>query len=224
MPALSASRGPSPNGKKASEASTAPARSCPCSRAFSTAIRTASTRLICPAPIPIVRRPLASTMAFEVTCLHTVQAKSRSAQSASAGAPQTTRIAPRSSMPASRSWTRRPPSALLDIQAGRCSRIRAQDPQARLRGEDVERVLLVRGCGQHLDELPGQPLGERDGHRLVEGNDAAVGRDRIARQRALVRGFDRGAQGCSTRVRVFYDHAGRPVELVAGAPVPPRGR
>ena len=41
----------------------------PCSRAFSTAIRTASTRLIWPAPMPIVCSSRASTIAFDVTCL-----------------------------------------------------------------------------------------------------------------------------------------------------------
>src|SRR5207237_665445 len=53
-PASSASFGPSGKGKKASEARTAPPRSCPSSRAFATAIRTASTRDIWPAPMPIV--------------------------------------------------------------------------------------------------------------------------------------------------------------------------
>ena len=58
IPASSAICGPSANGKNASLASTAPCRSWPCSRAFSTAIRTESTRLIWPAPIPIVCRSL----------------------------------------------------------------------------------------------------------------------------------------------------------------------
>src|SRR5919109_1562472 len=57
MPAESAASAPSANGMKASEASTAPRRSCPCSRAFSTAIRTESTRLVSPPPIPVEEDP-----------------------------------------------------------------------------------------------------------------------------------------------------------------------
>src|SRR5215510_11799290 len=65
-PASSATRGPSGNGKNASDASAAPDRSCPCSPAFSTAILTASTRLIWPAPIPIDCRPLTITIASDL--------------------------------------------------------------------------------------------------------------------------------------------------------------
>ena len=45
-PARSASSGPSANGKKASEASTESASPCPCSRAFSSEIRTESTAAV----------------------------------------------------------------------------------------------------------------------------------------------------------------------------------
>ena len=92
---------------------TAPARSWPSSRAFSIAIRTASTRLIWPAPMPIVCRSFASTIAFEVTCLQTRQAKSRSPHCSSLGVPATTSIGSRSSTSASRSCTSRPPSTRL---------------------------------------------------------------------------------------------------------------
>ena len=68
-------RGPSGKGKNASEASDAPLRSCPCSRAFATAIRDGVDAAHLAAPIPIVCRPFASTIAFEVTCLQTRQAK-----------------------------------------------------------------------------------------------------------------------------------------------------
>ena len=44
--------------------------------ALSTARRTESTRLICPAPTPTVASPRASTIALERTCLHTRQANS----------------------------------------------------------------------------------------------------------------------------------------------------
>src|SRR3954469_18972397 len=59
-PASIASAGPSAKGKKASEASAAPFSSC---WAFSTARRTASTRLIWPAPMPSVVLSRASTIA-----------------------------------------------------------------------------------------------------------------------------------------------------------------
>src|SRR5438067_3878397 len=45
-----------------------------------------STRLICPAPMPTVAPPLAKTIAFDLTCLQTVSANSRSAISVSVGA------------------------------------------------------------------------------------------------------------------------------------------
>src|SRR5712692_2905088 len=112
-PSSSARFGPSGNGKNASEASTAPCRSWPSSRAFPTAIRTASTRDIWPAPIPIVCRSFASTIAFELTCLQTRQAKSRSPQAASSSRPQRTSISSRSSMSQSRSCTSRPPRTRL---------------------------------------------------------------------------------------------------------------
>ena len=74
-PASIAASTPSANGKKASEASAEPwSHSGLFARAFSTASRTESTRLICPAPMPIVARPLASTIAFERTCLQTLHA------------------------------------------------------------------------------------------------------------------------------------------------------
>ena len=47
-------------------------------RALSSAIFTASTRLCWPAPMPIVCRSFATTIAFEPTCLHTRHANSRS--------------------------------------------------------------------------------------------------------------------------------------------------
>ena len=112
-PASSASRGPSGKGKNASEASEAPSSEWPCSCAFSIAIRTASTRLIWPAPIPIVCRSLAITIAFEATCLQTPPAKSRSPHCASVGSPVATSIPSRSSTSQSRSCTSRPPSTRL---------------------------------------------------------------------------------------------------------------
>ena len=56
------------------------------SAAFWAAMRTLSTRLIWPAPMPTVAPPRAKTIAFDLTCLATVSANSRSAISASVGA------------------------------------------------------------------------------------------------------------------------------------------
>src|SRR5262249_7599490 len=82
-PCVIASSGPSENGKNASDASTEPERSG--GRAFSSARRTESTRLICPAPTPSVAPPRASTIALERTCRQTRQANSRSPHSCSLG-------------------------------------------------------------------------------------------------------------------------------------------
>ena len=50
---------------------TAPVSSMSAAAALSTAIRTESTRLIWPAPMPAVASPFDRTMAFERTCLQT---------------------------------------------------------------------------------------------------------------------------------------------------------
>ena len=59
MPAAAAVSMPSRNGKKASEAITAPAIGRPASSAFQRPMRAESTRLIWPAPTPTVRPPAA---------------------------------------------------------------------------------------------------------------------------------------------------------------------
>ena len=109
-PALAASSTPSANGKNASEATTEPASG---ARAFDTAMRTESTRDICPAPIPSVRPPAANTMAFDFTCLQTRHAKSRSASSSGVGPRlETTFASAAAAVARSRSWTRKPPATL----------------------------------------------------------------------------------------------------------------
>src|SRR5207248_3802022 len=81
-PARAATSMPSGNGKYASEAMTA-------RRAFSpalrTAVSTATTRDIWPGPTPTVARPLARTIAFEVTCFTQRHANRRSVNSSSEG-------------------------------------------------------------------------------------------------------------------------------------------
>ncbi len=100
MPAWAAASMPSRNGKKASEAMTHPFSVEP---AFRVASFTESTRLICPAPIPTVRSRRANTMALDLTCLQTFQAKANAAYSSSVGSRfeatfsvRTSKIAPRS--------------------------------------------------------------------------------------------------------------------------------
>src|SRR6266568_5189755 len=66
-PARAASSTPSAKGKKASEANTAPAGSCPCWRALCTARNEASTRDIWPAPMPIAASSRTRRMAFDLT-------------------------------------------------------------------------------------------------------------------------------------------------------------
>src|SRR6266511_3309664 len=74
-PAWAATSMASGNGKNASLAIAAPLARSP---AFRTAIHEASTRDICPAPIPTVAPSLANTMAFDFTCAATIQAIARS--------------------------------------------------------------------------------------------------------------------------------------------------
>src|SRR5262249_11247167 len=77
-PARATTSSPSRNGKKASEATTDPARDNPASFALNSATRAASTRLIWPAPIPSVRPSLQKTIALDLTYLATRHANSRS--------------------------------------------------------------------------------------------------------------------------------------------------
>ena len=201
-----------------------PSRSWPSSSAFSIAIRTASTRLIWPAPIPIVRRSLAITIAFEVTCLQTRQAKSMSPQAGSSG------LAADDDHPLAvldvgvavlreQAAEHAPVVALAGVRARRSveSRIRS----ASFARSVVERLLVVARREQHLDELLGEPLGEHGRHRPVDDDHAAVRRDRIGAERARVRLLDRAGDGDAARVRVLDDHAGRERELLAELP---RGR
>ena len=99
------------------------------------AIRTASTRLIWPAPIPIVCRPFASTIAFEVTCLQTRHAKSQVAPLGLSTARRvTTSIPSRPSTSESRSWTSRPPSTRLKSRSDGSTARRSRSCRIRVAG------------------------------------------------------------------------------------------
>ena len=84
-PAFATTSRPSRNGKKASEAHTVPAVSRPTSRARITAKRAESTRFIWPAPTPTTWPRVASTIAFDLACLATRQAKRSASISAAVG-------------------------------------------------------------------------------------------------------------------------------------------
>ena len=84
-----------------------------------------------------------------------------------------------------------------------------QDPHRRLARERLHRLLVVAGREQHLDELPRESLSERGGHAAVEDDDAAVGRDRVGGERALVGVLDPLSDRDPARVRVLDDHARR---------------
>src|ERR1700691_5211473 len=122
-PAAMAASSPSAKGKKASDATTQLLIAysfCPdalaASAAFCTAIRTLSTRLICPAPTPTVAPPLAKTMALDLTCFATVKANSKSAISAWLGARWVTVLSwLAETRPASRVCARNPPASDLIV-------------------------------------------------------------------------------------------------------------
>src|SRR5579885_2032139 len=82
--------------------------------AFITAILTESTRLIWPAPTPMVAPSLAKTMALDLTCFATFQAKRSVSISSAVGTRLVTVLRSCSlNSPRSGSWTRTPPRMRL---------------------------------------------------------------------------------------------------------------
>ena len=73
---------------------------------------TESTRLIWPAPMPMVRSGRANTIAFDLTCLHTFHPKANASYSSSVGGRLETTLRARMSEiePRSRSWRINPPT------------------------------------------------------------------------------------------------------------------
>ena len=187
------------------------------SRDFSTARRTESTRLICPAPIPTVARSLERTIALELTCLQTRQAKSISLHSASVGwRSDTTCISERSSESRSRSCTSSPPSTWRIAGSPVSGTRRSSSCRTRAFGRSVMTSSapgVVVGRDQHLDELPGDRLRRRAVQPAVHRDDAAERADRIAGEGALV-GLDHGPpHRHAAGVGVLDDHAGGDLEL-----------
>src|SRR3989454_586611 len=108
-PAAIASSSPSAKGKKASLARTEPRSEMPSRSARARALRTGSTREVCPPPRASVRSAVVNAMAFDLTCLTTRQAKASARSSSAVGARRVTTLASRgSSMARSASCTRRP--------------------------------------------------------------------------------------------------------------------
>jgi hypothetical protein len=131
--------GPSRNGKNASLASTAPRWRPP---DFSTARRTLSTRLICPAPTPTTARSLVSTIALDLTCLQAIQANA-ARPGRLVGLASGTVQSSNGSSPTSASWTSSPPSMVRSVPdrgGGRPVEL-AQDPQVLLGLQGLERVV-----------------------------------------------------------------------------------
>src|SRR5881396_243897 len=153
-PAAPASSTPSGNGKNASEANTAPAGSWSCWRALCTARKEASTRLICPAPIPMAASSRASSTALDLTLPTAAHANRRSRHSSVVGARRVTTFHAASSIARlgrNRSWTRKPPRRRLKSQLGRSesrgsavSRLVERDHRAERRDAVGRERALVR--------------------------------------------------------------------------------
>ena len=142
-PAAATASSPSRNGKNASEAATDPrSRSGVFCAAFITATFTASTRLICPAPMASVRSAPVKMTVFDFTCAHTRHAKRSACHSAADGlrlvgtvrpavAGLPSRAAPRSPRPAPARARPRESTAARD--PARRSPLEAGDDQAHVR-------------------------------------------------------------------------------------------
>ena len=180
-------------------------------------MRTLSTRLIWPAPMPTVAPPRAKTMAFDLTCFATVSANNRSAISAfGRGAFCDHRQAVAG---------RRDPVALLDQQAPgkfmRCpalgrrvgQRAGHQEPQRLLAGEYRARRVVGFGSDDDLDKNLCDRLGGRGVERTVQRHDAAKRADRIADERLVPGLAQAGAGGGAARIGVLDDRDGRVGEL-----------
>ena len=188
-PAAAATSGPSRNGKKASEASTAPLASL---ARLATAIRTESSRLIWPAPTPTSCRSSARTIAFDLTAWQIRQAKARRPRPRR-WARDGWRLCPTagSASTASQSWTSRPPSIRRRSKptgSGESGPSGAQVEQADavlpawLGGQQREGVGVEAGARIASMNRPGdaEPFGGRAVDRAVQADDPAERADRIA--------------------------------------------
>ena len=160
----------------------------------------------------------ANTMAFDLTCLQTAQANSRSSSSAAVGARFVTTLQLVARHHAE--------VAALHQQAA----VHAADLEARVArrepaGDEQAHVLLL---GADLARLGARPPARRSPRRTaarrscapvapssgaVEGDDAAERRGRVGAEGAVVGLAQVGRHGDAAGVGVLDDHAGRRVEL-----------
>ena len=182
-------------------------------RAFSTAIRTASTRLIWPAPIPIVRGPS--------------RARSRSTRRACRRATRRARSPHCSSLDVAGDDL--PAVAVLDVAVAVLDEHPAEHALVvalaglaarRSRSSEDARVLLPLqrrrarrrrspGAKRTSTNCSASFCAERRVDRAVEDDDPAVRRDGSEASALVVRLLERRADGDAARVRVLDDHARR---------------
>ena len=187
MPALAAASTPSGNGKNASDASTLPHRELDPPSSLRSATRHDARHL--PAPTPTVRRPVARTIAFDLTCLQTRHAKSSARAPPSVGGRLVATRAPAtSSLPrVSRPWTSEPAAdALPDELArdrGRATRRSRARAGSSSRGARRARPARTTARSTHSRKVSASARASRDVDRAVERDDAAE-RDSGCRSRA----------------------------------------
>ena len=92
--------------------------------------------------------------------------------------------------------------------------VRREDSQRLLLLQHVERVLVVAGGDQDLDEVLVQALGQRAVDGAIQRYHAAERGQRVARERLRVGLIDAVAHGHPARVVVLDDHAGGLLEVV----------
>ena len=87
------------------------------------------------------------------------------------------------------------------------------EPEVRLRREDLAGPGVEAGRDDDLEEDRGEALGDRAIHLARQRHDPAERGDRVAGQRGLPRGEERRALGGAARIGVLDDDAGRAAEL-----------
>ena len=185
--------------------------------AFSTAIRTESTRLICPAPIPTVAPSRASTIAFERTWRHTRQANSRSRHSCSVGRARADDLHVRARLghrvAVLHQHARRATGLSVGLAGGGGQSRSSSRRTLGFAEQQLQRVVVEAGGEQHLEELlrPATRRSAPSTGRLTAITPPKA-RLRVAGERALV-GLPAGlGDRAAARVVVLDDHARRPLE------------
>src|SRR3546814_7732889 len=105
-------------------------------------MRAVSVRYICAASAPAVLPPLVETIAFDLTCLATVQAKRQSASSRAVGARLVTTFRSASATrQLSRDWTRIPPALVFIISPPRAGSGRSRSEEQTSELQSTRRYL-----------------------------------------------------------------------------------